>query len=403
MQLQDTADIVVVGGGVIGTSVAFHLARMGAGKVVLLERKHLAAGATGTSSALVRTHYDNPLEAEIAFKGLPTFYHFDEIVGGTCGFVNNGYVRVVESFNTDKLIANVAMMQEIGINTRVLTREEVRELAPYLKTDDVPAAAYEPDSGYADPHLTTTGFADAARRYGAQVSQDTEVTGIDVRKGRVVGVQTNRGAIATPVVVNAAGPRGGLVAAMAGVSVELTPMHHQVAVVETPEEVHWPHLTIVDRMQNSHFYVRPETGNLSLIGASHDNYPIGVDQLDTYNERMSTETRDRVLERLCNRIPSMDTAPVRRGYAGVYVDTVDKHALLGPAPRVEGLYFATGFSGHGFKEAPVVGQAMAELIVQGQAEVVDISPLRVTRFEEGQPYEGAYSYGEWTPGAVMDM
>lgn len=402
MQLQDTADIVVVGGGVIGTSVAFHLARMGAGKVVLLERKHLAAGATGTSSALVRTHYDTPLEAEIAFKGLPTFYHFDEIVGGTCGFVNNGYVRIVESFNTDKLIANVAMMQEIGINTRVLTREEVRELAPYLKTDDVPAAAYEPDSGYADPHLTTTGFADAARRYGAQVYQDTEVIGIDVRKGRVVGVQTNRGAIAVPVVVNAAGPRAGLVAAMAGVSVKLTPMHHQVAVVETPEEVHWPHLTIVDRMQNSHFYVRPETGNLSLIGASHDNYPIAVDQLDTYSERMSPETRDRVLERLCNRIPSMDTAPIHRGYAGVFVDTEDKHALLGPAPRVEGFYFATGFSGHGFKEAPVVGQAMAELIVQGQAEIVDIGPLRVTRFEEGQPYEGPYSYGEWTPGAVMD-
>jgi sarcosine oxidase subunit beta len=403
MRLPDTAEVVVVGGGVIGTSVAFHLARMGAGRVVLIERKHLAAGATGKSSALVRTHYDNPLEAEIAFKSLPTFYHFDEIVGGTCGFVNNGYVRLVEPYNIDKLVANVAIMQELGINTRVLTREEVSELVPYQRTNDVPAAAYEPDSGYADPHLTTTGFADAARRYGAQVLQETEVIGIDVIKGRVVGVQTTRGTIAAPVVVNAAGPWGGLVAAMAGVSVELTPMHHQVAVVETPEEVRWPHPTIVDRMHYSHFYVRPETGNLSLIGASHDNYPLGVDQLDTYSESLSLETRDRVLERLCNRIPSMDTAPVHRGYAGIFVDTLDKHALLGPAPRVEGLFFATGLSGHGFKEAPVVGQAMAELIVHGQAEVVDIGPLRVTRFEEGQPYQGPYPYDEWKPGAVMEL
>ena len=190
MTLPKTADIIIIGGGVIGTSVAFHLSRMGGGEVVLLERKHLAVGATGTSSALVRTHYDNPLEAEIAFKSLPTFQYFDEIVGGDCGFVNNGYVRLVEPYNIEKLKANVAIMQEIGINTQVITQEEVRDLVPYLRTDDVPAAAIEPDSGYADPHLTTMGFADAARRHGAQVFQNTEVIGIEVEGGRVTGVQT---------------------------------------------------------------------------------------------------------------------------------------------------------------------------------------------------------------------
>jgi sarcosine oxidase subunit beta len=403
MTLPESADIVVIGGGVIGTSVAFHLARMRAGKVVLLERKHLACGATGASSALVRTHYDNPLEAEIAFKSLPTFQHWADVVGGECGFVNNGYLRIVEPFNVENLKRNVGLMQEIGINTRVLAQDEVRELMPYMHLDDVPAAAYEPDSGYADPHMTTLGFAEAARRHGAQVLQGTEVVGIRVVSGRVAGVDTPQGVISTPIAVNAAGPWGGLVAAMAGVRADLTPMHHQVAVVETPEALPWPHPTVVDRMHYSHFYVRPETGRLSLVGASHDNYPIRPDDLDTYSESLSYGTRERVLERLCRRIPAMDAAPLRKGHAGVFVDTLDKHMLLGPAPEVEGFYFCTGLSGHGFKEAPVVGQAMAELLVDGRAEVVDVTPLRVTRFAEGQPYEGPYPYGEWQPGAKMDL
>jgi sarcosine oxidase subunit beta len=402
-ELPKTAEVIVIGGGVIGTATAFHLTRMGAVKVVLLERKQLAAGATGLSSALVRTHYDNPLEAEIAFKSLPTFQFWDDIVGGDCGFVNNGYVRLVEPYNIEKLKLNVELMQGIGINTRILMQEEVSELVPWIKVEDVPAAAIEPDSGYADPHMTTMGFAAAARRRGAQVFQEVEVTGIGVEGDCVVGVRTPKGDIAAPVVIDAAGPWGGLVAEMAGVHVALTPMHHQVAVVETPDEIPWPFPTIVDRMHYSHFYVRPETGRLSLLGASHDNVPIGVDELDTYNEHLTTATRDRIMERVCNRMPAMETAPIRKGHAGIFVDTLDKHALLGEAPTVKGFYFATGLSGHGFKEAPVVGQAIAELILNGKAEVVDITPLRVSRFDEGEPYEGPYPYGEWSPGQAMDL
>jgi sarcosine oxidase subunit beta len=294
-------------------------------------------------------------------------------------------------------------MQEIGINTRILSQDEVREMVPWIKVDDVPAAAIEPDSGYADPHMTTTGFAAASRRFGGQVFQGIEVTGIDVENDRVMGVVTPAGKIAAPIVINAAGPWGGIVAEMAGVAVELTPMLHQVAVVETPPDLPWPFPTIVDRMHYSHFYVRPESGRLSLLGASHDNAPLGVDELDTYNENLTPRTRDRILERVCNRMPGMEVAPIRKGHAGVFVDTLDKHALMGEAPTVGGFFFATGLSGHGFKEAPVVGQATAELILNGKAEVVDITPLRVSRFDEGEPYEGPYPYGEWVPGQVMDL
>jgi sarcosine oxidase, subunit beta len=390
MELPQTADVVVIGGGVIGTSIAFYLARMGVGQVILLERKHLAAGSTGTSSGLVRMHYDNPLEAEMALKSLEVFRHFEELVGGPCGFVQTGFVRTVQPYNLEALQANVRMLQDLGVNTRLISGDELRALAPYLYTDDIPLAAYEPDSGYADPHLTTMGFANAARRLGAHLFQGAEVRGIDVDRGRVVGVRTSQGSITTPVVVNAAGPWGSLVAAMAGVELDTEIMHHQVAVVQAPAEVPWPHLTVIDRLH--HTYLRPESGRLTLIGASHDNYAIGPAQLDRYNEALTYETQYRVLERLCARIPAMETGAVRKGHAGIYVNSPDRHALLGPVPGIEGFYCATACSGHGFKEAPVIGQAMAELIVDGHAEVVDIAPLRPSRFAERQPYQGPYPY-----------
>ena len=390
MTFPKTADVVVIGGGVIGTSIAFHLARLGAGEVLLLERKQLAAGATGTSSGLVRMHYDNPLEAEIAFKGFEIFQNFDEIVGGDCGFTRTGFLRTVKPHNLENLKANIVMLQSLGVNTRLVERDEIREIAPYLTLDDIPLAAYEPDAGYADPHMTTMGFANAARRHGAQIFQSTPVTAIQVNGGRVTGVQTPQGSIAAPVIVNAAGAWGGLVAAQAGIELDLSIRHHQVAVVESPPEMPWPHLTVIDRLHR--IYLRPETGRLTLVGASHDNYYITAEQLDTFSEILTYETRNRVLERLCTRIPIMETAAVHKGHAGVYPCTPDAHALLGAAPGVEGFYCATGFSGHGFKEGPIVGQAMAELILKGRAEVVDITPLRLTRFEESEPYRVPHQY-----------
>ncbi len=390
MALPRTADIAVIGGGVTGTSIAFHLARMNVGKVVLLERKHLAAGSTGTSSGLVRMHYDCPLEAELALKSFEVFRNFDELVGGECGFVQTGFVRTVRPHNLEKLKANVQMLQDLGVNTWTISGDELHEMASYLYTDDIPLAAFEPDSGYADPHLTTMGFANAARRHGAELYQGVEVTGISRNGHRVTGVQTSEGEISLPVVVNAAGPWGGLVAAMAGLHLDATIMHHQVAVVEDPDDVPWPHLTIIDRLHET--YLRPETGRLTLIGASHDNYSIEPDKLDRYSESLSNGTQYRVLEHLCARIPRMEKGAARRGHAGIYLNSSDKHALLGPVPGIEGFYCAVGCSGHGFKEAPAVGQAMAEWVVDGRPEVVDVTPLRLTRFEEGRPIQVPHPY-----------
>jgi sarcosine oxidase subunit beta len=389
--LPKTADAIVIGGGIIGTSIAFYLARMGAGKVVLVERKHLAAGATGLSCGLVRQHADNPLDAEIVSKSMETYRHFADIVGKDCGWVSTGFLYLIAPKNLDAMTANIAMLQDQGIRTSLVDSDAIRELAPYMSTDEPMYAAYEPDSGYADPYSATMGFAEGARRHNAQIVQGVEVTGIATSNGRVVGVQTPQGTMSAPVVVDAAGPWGGLVAAMAGVATDLEVEHHQVGTLEVPPEVPWPHLTVIDTLRYTYF--RPETGRLTLVGASFANRIISTDQLDTYSQNLAPETEYELLERFCARFPRMEEAGVRKGHAGVYINTRDLHGLLGPAPGIAGFYLATGLSGQGFKMAPVVGQAMAELIVSGRADVVDIIPLRVTRFEEGQPFKGLHPYG----------
>jgi len=265
-------------------------------------------------------------------------------------------------------------------------------MAPYLVTDDISIAAYEPFSGYADPHLTNMGIAQAARRYGAQIAQGVEVTGIEVTGGSVRGVQTQVGNIAAPVVINAAGPWGAMVAAMVGIELHITPALHQATIVETPPSIPQHHLTIIDRLNA--MYLRPETGGLTLAGTSggQHNKVVESSELDSYSEAPMLQVQFSVLERLCNRIPAMETGAVRKGHVGVEGYTLDGHALMGPAPDIDGFYFATGMSGHGFKEGPAIGQTVAELVMNGRTEVVDITPLRITRFTEGQPYQPPHAY-----------
>jgi sarcosine oxidase subunit beta len=392
VDIPSTADIVIIGGGIIGVSTAYHLVQMGAGKVVLLERKHLGAGATGLSSGLVRMHYDNPIEATFAHKSFDTFRYFDEIIGGDCGFVSTGFVRMVKPKNLERLKANVAMMQDIGIDTRLITKDELQDMAPYVVTEDITLAAYEPLSGYADPYLTAMGIAQAARRHGARIIQGVEVTGVDLAGGRVRGVQTKVGDIAAPVVINAAGPWGALVAAMVGIDLHITPALHQATIIETPPSLPQPHLTIIDRLNGMYF--RPETGGLTLAGTSggEHNKIIAASELDSYSEAPMLQIQFSVLERLCNRVPVMETGAVRKGHIGAEGYSQDGHALMGPAPGIDGFFFATGMSGHGFKEGPAIGQTMAELVLNGRSEMIDISPLRITRFTEGQPYRPLHAY-----------
>jgi sarcosine oxidase subunit beta len=386
--MSEVADAVVIGAGVMGASVAFHLAQAGVGKVVVVEKRFLAAGATGKSSGLVRMHYDNEPESRLARISFDYFRNWSEVVGGACDFRRTGFLRIVPRELADNLRANVAMQQRIGIKTQVISAEEAIEMMPSLRADDFDIAAYEPDSGYADPTSTTAAFMGRAREMGARLLQDATVTGIGIQADHLSEVVTDGGTIATPVVVNAAGAWAAHIGAMVGVELPIEGWRHQVIYLQRPPKLAESHPAIIDDIASQYF--RPETGQLTLLGLEDAN-DVGVDP-ETYRESVDDCFVPMAGERITQRIPAMGDAGVVRGQAGCDGLTPDQHAILdqvGP----EGFYVVAGHSGTGFKIAPAVGACMAELITKGRAETADITAFRLSRYAEEKPLVGEHSYG----------
>ncbi len=385
------AEIVVIGGGVTGASIAYHLARRGARDVIVLEKNFLASGATGRSSACVRQHYSTPETCRMVLKSLRFFEQFEELTGGrTASFVRTGYLLGVDDRLRRQMEASVALQQSVGIDARLVSPDEMRELEPRLRTEDLTAGCYEPDSGYADPSQTTQGFAGAARDLGVRIMEQTEVTAILTEGNRIKGVRTSRGEIEAPIVVNTAGTWGDRIGRMAGVEIPLTVCRHKINFVAWPEEARRPHPMVYDFVTN--IYTRPETGGLILVG------PLDSDELhdradpDGYQEGVTFDETLDALGRAATRFPVLEQGSVAKGYAGCFDVTPDWHPILdkvGP----EGFYIAVGFSGHGFKLSPAVGEMMAELITEGPRPGADVSAFRLSRFAEGTPIRG--TYGDW--------
>jgi sarcosine oxidase subunit beta len=334
-------------------------------------------------------HYDNEPESRLAWISFQYFRNWSRVVGGDCGFRRTGFLRIVPRELADSLRANVAMQQFIGINTKVISAEVAAKLMPSLRADDFDVAAYEPESGYADPTSTTAAFLDRAREMGARLFQDRAVTGIRTQAGRVIEVSTDTGPIATPVAVNAAGAWGAEIGAMVRVQLPIQGWRHQVIYLQRPPTLPEPHPAIIDDIATQ--YIRPETGQLALLGLEDANQ-VGVDP-DTYRESVDNEFVFLAGERITRRMPGMIDAGVVSGQAGCDGLTPDQHAILdqvGP----EGFYVAVGHSGTGFKIAPAVGLCLAELITAGRTETADITPFRLRRYAEGKPLVGENAYGE---------
>ena len=371
------ADVVVIGGGVHGASVAYHLARLGARRVVLVERKFLASGPTGRSSALVRRFYAMDFLTRTANTSATVFQHWAErIGGGDPGFRQVGILWLVSPDRAENLRANVRRARELGANVVTQTPAEVRALVPAMAVDDVALGAYEAESGYADAAMTTNAFATRARELGATVVQYMPVEAILTAGDRVTGVRTAAGEIHAPAVVVCAGLWAGRLLGPLGIEVPVAPTRHQMCFFRRPPDF-GPHPAVLDRPHAT--YMRPETGNLTIHGLFA--YDEVVDP-DRYNEGADPAEVLRNAELIAQRFPAMEHGLSMGGYSGVYDNTPDHEPVLGAVPEHPGLFVDFGWSGHGFKHAPAVGDILAQVVLAGHAPGWDLEPFRWSRFRD---------------------
>ncbi|MGE3912138.1 MAG: NAD(P)/FAD-dependent oxidoreductase [Chloroflexota bacterium] len=384
-----TYDAIVIGGGVIGTSIAFHLAQAGAGRIALVERGAICSGNTRKSGAIVRMHYSNDPEAKLALASLPYFQRWSEMVGGECGFRVTGFAILVGEENRERMARNVARLQALGVDTSVLGPAELRDVMPSLQTDGVAAAAYEPGSGYADAVATTQAFAAAGQRLGVDILEGVTVTGITSTGGRVTGIETDGDTLEAPIVVCAANTWTPGLLRTAGVELPVHSRRAQVAYFGRPASHTGAHLVILDT--TTAMYTRAH-GEDQLLGGASNETGASPDHPDDLDETPTPGFTDAVAERLRARLPTLGSLRAVRADVGMYDMSPDTRAILDRAPGVDGLYLAAGFSGTGFKKAPAVGLGMSELILTGAATSVDFQPFRLSRFSEQQPIHGEDEY-----------
>jgi glycine/D-amino acid oxidase-like deaminating enzyme len=378
------ADVVVIGGGIIGASTAWQLAKRGAGTVVLLERGTIASGASGWTGALLRRHYTNRPEATLAHQSHLVFRDWPEIVGGSCGYEPQGLIVTVDqraevSQNIRLLAENVAFQQALGIETECITAADLKYLQPWCYVDDIQTVAYERNSGYADAPIATHSMADAAERAGASIHEWIGVRSILTNSdgGRITGVETDAGTIATGTVVLAAGPWSTALAATADVTLPIQTIRVQIAIVHRPRELSEPHFVFLDMAAGC--FTRPWAPGRSLLGVAGGDQHDAVDP-DDFALGNDPAYPDQAKAAVAKRIPAMARASYLHGHAGLYDMSPDTHPIIGPTGP-EGLIVACGFSGAGFKKGPAVGQCIAELITDGKSSLVDLTPFQPGRFD----------------------
>ena len=387
-----SADVVVIGGGVNGTSIAMHLARMGAGKVLLLEKGHLAGGATGRSGAMIREHYQHPVLVKMAMEASEIFHNFADAFGGDARFTETGRVLLFGEEDAASVRANVQMNRDLGVNIHTITPAEVSEIVPQVCTDGVAVGIYEPNSGHADPMATTYAYAEQARNRGAEIVTGCAVTGVRVAGGRVVGVETEDGPISTAAVVVATGPWANQLAAPLGETLPITPLRVQMVHLRRPPSLESLTAIVIDFITGA--YLRVNSGFKTLVGGQALEDLNEIVNPDAFGLNADHDTIMGFWDRAKLRIPHFGAATPLGGYGSLYDITPDANPILDKSGAVEGLYWAVGFSGHGFKLSPVVGRMVAELVLHGDSKRHSIGAFRASRFADGDlldpehPYKG---------------
>jgi sarcosine oxidase, subunit beta len=382
-----TADIVILGAGVIGASIAFHLAKRNAGKIAVIDKGHVGQGGSGRSSALIRMHYSYPPEVQLALVSLHMFENWRDIVGAEGDFRKTGFVRIVHPSETERLKQNVEMQRQLGVHVKLVDRLELRELEPDWNVDEVELAAYEPDSGYGDGAGVANDFLTRARELGVTYLPKTQALEFLVEGESVCGVRTDHGEIVAPAVIAATGPWTKPLFQGIGIDLPIETEYHQVAILRNAPAMKGGGCACIDSVSATYF--RPDAHDKFLIGDFYGQR--GADP-DNFPQRVSDDGLEEIIERASRRVPKLENAEVMRGVTGVYDMTSDSRPLLGEIPGIAGLYICAGFSGMGFKISPAIGLVMSELLLDGRGKTVDISSFCSGRFAAGKPIKAEFEY-----------
>lgn len=371
-----TADIVIIGGGVMGASAAYHLAQRGVKNIMLLEKEEFfGTGATGRCAGGVRYQFSTEINVKLSLESLPMLERFREETGQDVNYRQCGYLLIATNEkDTNTFQQNVKLQNSLGVQTQLLSGDEVRERLPLMKFNDAIAGTFNQKDGIVDPNSVVMGYVNAAQKMGVKAVNKAEVMAIRVGGGKVEAVETSRGIVQTRMVVNAAGPWAGLIGAMAGVQIPIVPLRRQMFTTSPLKEVPDDFPFVIDFAQSLYFH---REGEGLLIGMSNQNEKPGFDQsVDEEFELVN-------LEAAIERMPLVEKASRVSHWAGLYEVTPDAHPIYGKT-NVEGFLVCTGFSGHGFMHGPVSGKLMSELILDGTFLTLDVSMLDLARFEEGR-------------------
>ena len=379
----ETADVVIIGGGIVGSSIAYHLTAAGCKNVLVLEREtQQGKGSTGKSMGGVRAQFSTPVNIQMSLYSIPFYATFDERLSYPAGYRPQGYLFCATSEkHIAYLRANYERQIALGLkNVRLVTAEEIRSMLPQLRSDDIVGGSFCSTDGFVDPYSAMIGFMTSAADHGARIWKHAEVTGISRDGHAISGVETTRGYVGTRVVVNCGGAWAATIAKMAGVDLPVEPLRRMLVPTEPFDQ--FPHTApmIIDMSNGFHF--RPES--LGFLLAWND-----PEETPGYKIDFEPAFVEKILIRAANRVPIFENLAVnpKRAWAGLYEMTPDHHPILGPVPEVPGFFLANGFSGHGVMHAPSTGKILSDLILTGTCDLVDTSLLSLSRFAEGKLIE----------------
>ena len=371
--MEKTADVVIIGGGIVGLSIAYYLALKRAGRIVLFEKGQLGEGSTSRCAGGIRTQFSTEINIRFSLESLKTFERFKEEFGVDPEFRRIGYLflatgeREIEVFKE-----NIELQRKLNVPVEWLNSDEIGSRWPYLRTDDVLGGTFCARDGVAGPSEILSGFASGAKRAGVRIYEGMEVIGISTAKGKIRSVETKTDEISTPVVVNAGGPFAASIGRMVGVKIPVKPLRRQIFMTAPFHLTNYPVPLTIDFHRG--WYFRREGDGFLLSGP--------LDAEPSFNLNTEYEAMAEASENAMYRVPVLQKARIARGWAGLYEISPDHHAILGWVPEVEGFVLANGFSGHGFQHSPAVGKVISELIADSGAVTIDIASLSVERFDK---------------------